>query len=203
MVQHLAACLDVTTGKRVWHFQTVHHDKFDYEILLRRSWPTYRRRPEDEERCPGQQQVVRVRLRPRDGKPARPIEERPDPSARPPGERASRTQPFPTKPPAFIGRASPRMIRSTSRRNCVPRRSRSPGCTSWLRCSRRGRSPSPGRTASRGRFRCPERLVVLTGPEPPSILKPEGLDVPSMTGPIAQNVMPATPNHRTCDTRLE
>jgi quinoprotein glucose dehydrogenase len=24
-------CLDVTTGKRVWHFQTVHHDIFDYD----------------------------------------------------------------------------------------------------------------------------------------------------------------------------
>ena len=24
-------CLDAATGKRVWHFQTVHHDLFDYD----------------------------------------------------------------------------------------------------------------------------------------------------------------------------
>jgi quinoprotein glucose dehydrogenase len=34
-------CLDAATGKRVWHFQTVHHDLFDYDrmdplIALRR-----------------------------------------------------------------------------------------------------------------------------------------------------------------------
>ncbi len=24
-------CLDAATGKRVWHYQTVHHDLFDYD----------------------------------------------------------------------------------------------------------------------------------------------------------------------------
>ena len=29
--------LDARTGKRLWHFQTVHHDLWDYDLTRRRS----------------------------------------------------------------------------------------------------------------------------------------------------------------------
>ena len=32
--------LDAKTGKRVWHFQGVHHGMWDYDFPARRSWPT-------------------------------------------------------------------------------------------------------------------------------------------------------------------
>ena len=94
--------LDVETGERAWHFQTVHHDIWNFDN------PT----------APVVMNVT-VDGRPREivvqttkqgwaytfdrntGEPIWPIEERPVPPSEVPGERLSPTQPMPTRPAAF------------------------------------------------------------------------------------------------------
>jgi len=95
-------CLEAKTGKRVWHYQFVHHGLWDYDataapilvdlkvqgrsikavVVVTKQAFTY----------------VFDRVT---GEPVWPIEERPAPKGNAPGEWYSPTQPFPTKPPAF------------------------------------------------------------------------------------------------------
>jgi quinoprotein glucose dehydrogenase len=95
-------CLDAATGKRKWHYQLVHHGLWDYDPPGPPVLATIH---------PGGKTVQAVvqltktgwafvfdRLT---GKPVWPIEERAVPASDAPGEHASPTQPFPTKPPAF------------------------------------------------------------------------------------------------------
>lgn len=95
-------CLDVTTGKRVWHFQTVHHDLFDYDNPAA---PVLTDITVDGKRIKAVVQVTKQSfayvLDRVTGRPVWPIEERPVPKSTVPGEQASPTQPFPTKPAAF------------------------------------------------------------------------------------------------------
>ncbi|HEX5000076.1 MAG TPA: PQQ-binding-like beta-propeller repeat protein [Terriglobia bacterium] len=95
-------CLEAATGKRVWHFQTVHHDLFDYDNP---SAPMLIDIAVDGRPIRALAQVTKQAfvfvLDRVTGKPVWPIEERPVPASTVSGERASRTQPFPTKPPAF------------------------------------------------------------------------------------------------------
>ena len=96
------ACLDIRTGRRVWHFQTVHHDIWDWDnptapILA-------------DVTINGQPREVVIQLTKQafafvldrvTGKAIWPIEERPVPPSDVPTERASATQPFPTRPKAY------------------------------------------------------------------------------------------------------
>jgi quinoprotein glucose dehydrogenase len=95
-------CLDARTGERVWHFQTVHHGLWDYDL-------------------PGAPVLYTARVDGREvdavavaaktgfvyafdrvtGEPVWPIEERPVPASDVPGERVSPTQPIPNRPPPF------------------------------------------------------------------------------------------------------
>lgn len=95
--------LDARTGQRQWHYQTVHHDIFDYD------------NPPAPILC-----TIQVEGRPRDvavqltkmgltfvldrdtGQPIFPVEERPVPPSKVPGEEAWPTQPFPSKPPPLV-----------------------------------------------------------------------------------------------------
>lgn len=95
-------CLDVKTGKRVWHFQTVHHDIWDYDLA---SPPiladvTVDGRPRKIVAQPAKTGFLWVFDRVT-GEPIWPVEERPVPQTDVPGERTSPTQPFPTKPAPF------------------------------------------------------------------------------------------------------
>ncbi len=95
-------CLDATTGRRVWHFQGVHHGLWDYDFPAS---PILADLTVDGRRIPAVVQVskqgfVYVFDR-RTGQPVWPIEERPVPASTVPGEKAAPTQPFPTRPPAF------------------------------------------------------------------------------------------------------
>ncbi len=95
-------CLDATTGKRVWHFQAVHHGLWDYDFPAA---PVLGDITVDGRRINAVAQVskqgfVYVFDR-RTGEPVWPIEERPVPQSTVPGEKTSPTQPFPTRPPAF------------------------------------------------------------------------------------------------------
>jgi quinoprotein glucose dehydrogenase len=94
--------VDAATGKRAWHFQTVHHDLWDFDppaapILM----------DIEVDGKPIKAVVLLTKqafafvLDRATGIPVWPIVERPVPASNVPGERASPTQPFPTKPPAF------------------------------------------------------------------------------------------------------
>jgi quinoprotein glucose dehydrogenase len=94
--------LDARTGKRLWHFQMVHHDLWDYDTTAAPQLVTIRRdgRTIDAVAQSTKQGFMFVFDRVT-GKPVWPIEERPVPASRMPGEQAWPTQPFPTAPPPF------------------------------------------------------------------------------------------------------
>jgi glucose dehydrogenase len=94
--------LDARTGKRLWHFQMVHHDIWDYDdptapklLTLHQNGKTI-----DAVAQVSKQGFVWVFNRVT-GEPVWPIEERPVPKSDMPGETTWPTQPFPTKPPPF------------------------------------------------------------------------------------------------------
>jgi quinoprotein glucose dehydrogenase len=94
--------LDVRTGKRLWHFQTVHHDLWDYDNV---SAPqlvtvTHDGQKVDVVAHAGKTGFLYVFERVK-GTPLWPIEERPVEASQVPFEKSGPTQPFPTKPPAF------------------------------------------------------------------------------------------------------
>ena len=94
--------LNASTGERVWHYQIVHHELWDYDPPAA---------PTMVDISIGGRQVKAVAMVTKQafvyvfdrltGEPIWPIEERPVPPSAVPGERAALTQPFPTKPPAF------------------------------------------------------------------------------------------------------
>ena len=95
-------CLNARTGERVWHYQIVHHDVYEYDnssapILMDLT-------------VEGRSVKAVVQLTKQSfafafdratGEPLWPIEERPVRASDVPGEKASPTQPFPTKPAAL------------------------------------------------------------------------------------------------------
>ncbi len=95
-------CLDIRTGERIWHYQIVHHDIWDWDppsapILI-------------DLNVDGQPVEAVIQLSKaayaftfdrRTGEPVFEIEERPVPQSDAPGEQTSPTQPFPTRPPGF------------------------------------------------------------------------------------------------------
>jgi quinoprotein glucose dehydrogenase len=92
--------LEAATGARRWHFQTVHHDLWDYDLAAPPVLVTLRR---DGRTVDAVVQATKAGLlfvlERETGKPLFPIEERPVPASDVPGERAWPTQPFPAKPP--------------------------------------------------------------------------------------------------------
>ncbi|HTS29491.1 MAG TPA: pyrroloquinoline quinone-dependent dehydrogenase [Bryobacteraceae bacterium] len=95
-------CLDARTGKRVWHFQLVHHDIWDWDIAAPPILVdiNVNGKPIKAVAQVTKQAFTYVFDRVT-GKPVWPIEERPVPQSDVPGEKTSPTQPFPTKPAAF------------------------------------------------------------------------------------------------------
>ena len=94
--------IDARTGERVWHFQMVHHDLWEYDTV---GPPTL-----GDITVNGT--LIRAVMQPsktgflyvfdrETGEPVWPIEERPVPQSTVPGEQTSATQPFPTKPAPF------------------------------------------------------------------------------------------------------
>jgi quinoprotein glucose dehydrogenase len=94
--------LDAKTGKRLWHYQTVHHDLWDFDNVSAPQLITVRHngRKVDAVALAGKTNFLYVFDRV-SGKPLWPIEERPVPKSEMPGEKAWPTQPWPTKPPPF------------------------------------------------------------------------------------------------------
>ena len=94
--------LDVRTGKRLWHFQMVHHDLWDYDNVAAPQLTTVQRNGKtiDVVAQAGKTGFLYVFDRVT-GEPLWPIEERRVPASDIPGEAAWPTQPFPTNPPPF------------------------------------------------------------------------------------------------------
>jgi quinoprotein glucose dehydrogenase len=95
-------CLEAKTGKRVWHFQMVHHGVWDYDPPAA---PNLIDIKVGGRRIKAVAQVTKQgfcyvfdRVT---GKPVWPIVERPVPQSQLADEKTAPTQPFPTKPPAF------------------------------------------------------------------------------------------------------
>lgn len=94
--------MDAETGERVWHFQFVHHDVWNYDtptapVLLDveingRTVPAI---------AQATKQAFVYTFNRLTGEPLWPIEERPVPQSRIPGEQLAATQPFPTRPAPF------------------------------------------------------------------------------------------------------
>ena len=91
--------LDVQTGERVWHYQTVHHDIWNYDTT---HVPMLSNLVVDGEPVPALIQNTRTgqifALNRETGEPIWPIEELPVPQSIVPGEQMSPTQPHPTRP---------------------------------------------------------------------------------------------------------
>ena len=94
--------LDARTGKRLWHFQMVHHDIWDYDDATAPKLLTVRHNGKmvDAVAQVTKQGFVFAFDRVT-GEPLWPIEERPVPKSDMPGEKAWPTQPFPTQLPPF------------------------------------------------------------------------------------------------------
>jgi len=96
-------CLKAATGERVWHFQIVHHGLWDYDLPAAPVLVTLT--------VGGKKRDVAVQLTKMGftfvfdrvtGEPIFPIEERAVPASDVPGEQASPTQPFSSRPPVFV-----------------------------------------------------------------------------------------------------
>ncbi len=94
--------LDARTGRRLWHFQMVHHDIWDYDNATAPKVLTVRHdgKSVDVVAQVTKQGFVWVFDRVT-GAPLWPVEERPVPRSDMPGEETWPTQPFPTQPPPF------------------------------------------------------------------------------------------------------
>ena len=94
--------LDAKTGERIWHFQLIHHDIWDYDPPTA---PVLADLNVDGAIIPAAIQVSKqgmvYTLNRLTGEPVWPIEERPVPQSTVPGEQTSPTQPFPSKPAPF------------------------------------------------------------------------------------------------------
>ncbi len=92
--------LRASTGQPVWHFQTVHHDLWDYDVSAQ---PTLATLTRNGRRTPAVLQATKMGflfvLHRQTGEPLFPVEERPVPQGGVPGEKLSPTQPFPIRPP--------------------------------------------------------------------------------------------------------
>lgn len=95
--------LDARTGRRVWHYQTVHHDLWDYDLPSPASLVRLKRdgRWIDAVAQPTKTGLIFVLDRDT-GEPLFPVEERPVPQSDVPGEHTWPTQPFPTRPPPLV-----------------------------------------------------------------------------------------------------
>ena len=94
--------LDAATGKRLWHFQIIHHDLWDYDLPAQPALVTVRHDGKD---IPAVAQLTKTgfafifdRVT---GKPLYDIQEVPVPKSEIPGEQAWPTQPKPVAPPPF------------------------------------------------------------------------------------------------------
>jgi quinoprotein glucose dehydrogenase len=94
--------LDVLTGKRLWHYQLVHHDLWDYDLPVAPKLLTVKHDGKNVDVVAQATKFGFLFVFDRvTGEPLWPIEERAVPQSDAPGEWSSPTQPFPSNPPPF------------------------------------------------------------------------------------------------------
>lgn len=94
--------LDARTGKYKWHFQTVHHDLWDYDLPAPPNLITVVHHGKKIDAVAQTSKLGYIYTFNREtGEPLFPIEERPVPASDIPGEQAWPTQPFPLKPAPY------------------------------------------------------------------------------------------------------
>ncbi|MEW6211108.1 MAG: pyrroloquinoline quinone-dependent dehydrogenase [Acidobacteriota bacterium] len=95
--------LDAKTGRYIWHFQTVHHDLWDYDLAAPPALVRLRRDGREVAALAQATKTGFVFLLDRQtGRPLFDVEERPVPQSDVEGEKTWPTQPFPAKPPALV-----------------------------------------------------------------------------------------------------
>ena len=94
--------LDARTGKRLWHFQTVHHDIWDYDLTAAPQLITVNHNGKKVDAVAVAAKTGFLYVFNREtGEPLWPIEERPVPKSEMTNEKSWPTQPFPTVIPPF------------------------------------------------------------------------------------------------------
>jgi len=100
--------LRASTGARVWHFQVVHHDLWDYDVQAQPALVTVRREGRE---TPAVVQATKTGqlfvLHRETGEPIVPVQERPVPARAVAGETASPTQPFSALPSFGLQHVTP------------------------------------------------------------------------------------------------
>src|SRR5690606_35090738 len=95
--------LDAATGKLLWHFQTIHHDLWDYDLPAPPNLVTIEREGKKIDAVAMTSKVGFLYVFNREtGEPIFPIEEREVLPSLIPGEEAWPTQPFPLKPAPYV-----------------------------------------------------------------------------------------------------
>ena len=98
--------LRARTGEVAWHFQTVHHDLWDYDVPAQ---PILTNVVRDGREVPAVVQATKMGflfvLHRETGAPLFPVAERPVPASNVAGEAAWPTQPFPLRPPPLVPQA--------------------------------------------------------------------------------------------------
>ncbi len=94
--------LDARTGKRLWHYQLVHHDLWDYDNTAAPQLITVQHNGKSVDAvAQATKQGFLYVFNRVTGEPLWPIEERAVPKSDVPGEQSWPTQPFPTSPPPY------------------------------------------------------------------------------------------------------
>ena len=97
--------LDARTGKRVWHFQGIKHDVWDWDFPAAPNLVTVTRNGRDGRRGRADHQVrLRLRARSPDRRAAVPDREPEGAAVDDRRREAGRAQPYPLKPPPFARR---------------------------------------------------------------------------------------------------
>lgn len=95
--------LDASTGKRMWHYQTVHHDIWDYDNPPAPILVTLGKGDSTRDAVVQLTKMGFTFVLDREtGEPLLPVTEVPVPRSKVPGEEAWPTQPFPLKPPPLV-----------------------------------------------------------------------------------------------------
>jgi len=94
--------LNAATGKHVWHYQTVHHDIWDYDLSAPPNLVSVKKDGKNRDAVAQVTKQGLVFVLDREtGEPIFPIEERPFPASNLPGEQAWPTQPIPILPKPY------------------------------------------------------------------------------------------------------
>ena len=184
--------LDVKTGKRLWHYQMVHHDVWNYDTSTA---PIVMDVNVGGRRIPGvfqaTKQAILYAFNRQTGEPIWGFEERPVPASKVPGEKLSPTQPFPIKPAPyeFIGRSEAHVIDYTPQvRDLAVQRARQQGLLvpPFNPPTHRGNAEKAGP----GRF-CPGETGGTNITHPPAADPTTGIIyIPSHSGCGARQVVP-------------